>query len=240
MRVVISQSMLFPWVGMLEQVRLADVFVHYDDVQFSKGSFVNRVQLKTAEGRAWMTVPLLDFHLGQRIDEVRVPPAEHWVPRHLALLQRSFDGAPYADDALALAREVYGQRHAHLGSLARASLMALVRYFGLDRGRRFVDVESLGIAGHGDRRVLDVVRRLGGTTYVTGHGAARYLDHRRFDDAGVQVDYMDYRCKPYAQAHGAFTPYVSGLDLVASCGRAGIEQIVSGTLAWKDFVDEPT
>ena len=54
-RVVISQSMLFPWVGLLEQMRLADVFVHYDDVQFSKGSFVNRVQVKTPDGVRWMT-----------------------------------------------------------------------------------------------------------------------------------------------------------------------------------------
>ena len=36
MNVVISQPMLFPWVGMLEQVRLADSYVHYSDVQFSK------------------------------------------------------------------------------------------------------------------------------------------------------------------------------------------------------------
>lgn len=239
MRVVISQSMLFPWVGLLEQVRLAEVFVHYDDVQYSKGSFVNRVQLKTAEGMVWMTVPLLDLHLGQRIADVRLIPADRWVPRHLELLERSFDGAPHADDALALARDVYGQGHERLGGLAKASLMALVRYFGLDRGRRFVDVESLGIGGRSDRRVLDVVKRLDGTTYVTGHGAARYLDHRRFDAAGVQVAYMSYRCKPYAQAHGAFTPYVSGLDLVASCGRAGAKQLVSETLPWKDFVDEP-
>ena len=38
MNVVISQSMYFPWVGMLEQIRLADVFVFYDDVQFSKAA----------------------------------------------------------------------------------------------------------------------------------------------------------------------------------------------------------
>ena len=31
--VVISQSMLFPWVGTLEQMLLADVFIHYDDVK---------------------------------------------------------------------------------------------------------------------------------------------------------------------------------------------------------------
>ena len=42
---VISQPMYFPRVGMLEQIRLADHFVYYDDVQFSRGGFSNRVQL---------------------------------------------------------------------------------------------------------------------------------------------------------------------------------------------------
>ncbi|NBX37756.1 MAG: hypothetical protein EBR10_11170, partial [Planctomycetes bacterium] len=50
MRIVISQSMYFPWVGFLEQMSLADIFVVYDDVQFSKGSFTSRVQAKTAAG----------------------------------------------------------------------------------------------------------------------------------------------------------------------------------------------
>ena len=71
MQIVISQSMLFPWIGLMEQIRLADVFVHYNDVQFSKGSFVNRVQIKTSQGTKWMTVPLENLHLGQRINEVK-------------------------------------------------------------------------------------------------------------------------------------------------------------------------
>ena len=33
MKVVISQPMLFPWVGMLEQIMLADVFVHYTAIE---------------------------------------------------------------------------------------------------------------------------------------------------------------------------------------------------------------
>src|SRR5690606_29856763 len=68
--IVISQPMYFPWVGQLEQLRLADTFVFYDDVQFSKGSFSNRVQIKTEAGMRWMTVPLKDLHLGQLINGV--------------------------------------------------------------------------------------------------------------------------------------------------------------------------
>ena len=236
MRIVISQSMLFPWVGLLDQVRHADVFVHYDDVQFSKGSFVNRVQIKTPQGMRWMTVPLKDLRLGQRIQEVQVAPIEQWRGQHLDMLRRSFSGAPHANEALQLAECVYDSQPDNIGALARRSMRALVDYFGIGASTRFVDVQDLDVPGSGSDRVLAVVTRLGGDTYVTGHGAARYLDHDGFEAQGVDVQYMHYRCQPYPQAHGAFTPYVSALDLVAHCGRDGLTRMCSGTVGWRDHL----
>lgn len=238
MRIVISQSMLFPWVGLLEQVRLSDVFVHYDDVQFSKGSFVNRVQLKMPDGMRWMTVPLSKVHLGARIDEVQILPPSQWRERHFDLLKRSLGGAPYASDALGIVEEVYATEYPHLGALARASMLALADYFGIDVNARFVDVTTLNIPGSNSDRVLGVVKQLHGDVYITGHGAARYLNHEQFERSGVQVEYINYRLVPYPQSHGSFTPYVSGLDLVAHCGRAGIEYICSESLPWRKFVNE--
>lgn len=237
MRVAISQSMYFPWVGMLEQIRLADVFIHYDDVQFSKGSFSNRVQVKTPVGTSWMTVPLSDHRLGQSIDEVRIQPAQSWRNRHLALLEQSLDGAPHAGDAFALAASVTAGNHQTVSDLARESMLALARYFGLDATTRFTDSRDFGIAGSGSARVLALVKAVGGTDYVTGHGARNYLDHALFEAAGVSVSYMDYQCAPYPQLHGAFTPYVTALDLVANRGPAGITSIASETRNWKEFLD---
>ena len=237
-RVVISQSMLFPWVGMLEQIRLADVFVHYDDVQYSKGSFVNRVQVKLPEGIRWMTVPLQDFHFGQRVDELQPNGAKDWRRQHLDLLARSFKSAPFRDDAIGLAKAVYVQQYASVGDLSRASMLALADYFGFASGRHFLDVRDLDVPGISTDRVLAVVQRLGGGTYITGHGAARYLEHERFAAASIDVEYMDYRLLPYSQAHGPFTPYVSSLDLIANCGHAGLDVIVSKTLPWRQFINE--
>jgi len=233
--IVISQSMLFPWVGMLEQVRLADIFVHYDDVQFSKGSFTNRVQVKTPAGMRWMTVPLDGLKLGQDIADVAISPIETFRARHLDLLKSSFSGAPFAADALGLAESVYDGRHDTISTLARASMMALIDYFGMTEHRQFIDVTALGIEGNGSDRVLAIVTSLGGTRYVTGHGALNYLDHEAFEQSGISVDYMDYQKLPYPQGHGDFTPYVTGLDLVANMGRGGIEMVRSGTRSWKEF-----
>lgn len=240
MQVVISQSMLFPWVGLLEQIRLADVFVHYDDVQFSKGSLVNRVQLKMPDGPRWMTIPLQNAHLGQRIDETQIKPASQWRELHLDMLKKSFSEAPFAADALALADEVYSGEFSNIGSLARSSLLALANYYELDLSTRFIDVKALDISGTGTNRVLKIVTQLQANRYITGHGAAKYLDHASFERAEVEVSYMNYRRLPYPQRHGVFNPHVTGLDLVANCGREGIKYICSGTKPWREFIDEST
>ncbi len=230
--------MLFPWVGMLEQIRLADVFVHYDDVQFSKGSFVNRVQLKLPEGSRWMTVPLQRHHLGQRIDQVQTFAVAEWRDKHLDLLNRSLGMAPHARDALEIAEQVYAKEYPNLAALARASLLALVHYFGLEQHTRFIDVSTLQAPGSGSERVLSVMKQLSGDVYITGHGALNYLDHERFERSGIQVEYINYQKRAYPQLHGVFTPYVSGLDLVAHCGRDGIKYICSGTTPWRALINE--
>jgi WbqC-like protein family len=238
-RVVISQPMFFPWVGLFEQIRLADVYVHYDDVQFSKGSFTNRVQIKTATGSKWLTVPLLEVHLGQRINEVRVDDRQDWRRRHRELLAQVYARAPYVDEMLTLVDDIYRQPAANLAVLATASMLRIISYFDLCPSTRFVTASELGIDGASSTRVLDVVKALGGTVYVTGHGALKYLDHELFDANGVRVDYIDYEKKPYPQQYGNFNPYVSTLDLVANMGVAGSGCFCSGTVPWRDFLGRP-
>ncbi|RDK07024.1 WbqC family protein [Cupriavidus lacunae] len=232
---VISQPMLFPWVGMLEQIRLSDTYVFYDDVQFSTGpaNRVSRVQVKTRDGMRWMTVPLRGRHLGSLIGGLELDDRTDWRGKGRDLLRHAYAGAPYVQDMLALVDEVFSAPARYLSELSRASTMALARYFGLDAGRSFLDSSALGVAGHSSQRVFALCQRLGATRYVTGHGAKHYLDHELFERAGVAVEYMDYRLSPYSQRHGEFTPYVTGLDLVANCGRDGVRHICSGTISWR-------
>lgn len=236
MKVVISQPFFFPWVGMLEQIRLADVYVHYGDVQFSKGSFVNRVQIKTAQGVKWLTVPLENVRLGQVIDQVKIRDGQDWKRQHLDMLKQAYAGSDYRDEMLELVRSVYAQPVMSIGHLSKLSIEACCDYFGLTEGRRFIDVQELGISGASSQRVFDIVQALGGTQYITGWGARNYLDHPLFERAGIEVAYMNYAKHPYSQLHGEFTPYVSVLDLIANQGVSGCRYINSNTIYWKDFI----
>ena len=106
MNIVVSQPMFFPWVGFLEQMILADVFVVYDDVQFSKGSFTNRVQVKRSYGQQWLTVPLSKFNLGQPIRELRINNQKDWKKQHIRLLESAYRDAKFKNDMLTLYKSI--------------------------------------------------------------------------------------------------------------------------------------
>jgi hypothetical protein len=228
--------MYFPWVGLLQQIRLCDTFVYYDDVQFARG-FFNRVQIKTAQGIRWLTVPLDSWHRGQLINEVRIDNGTGWKRSHRDLLAQAYADAPFRDDMLALVDEVFARDYSVIGELAQASTQALLRYFpGIAAGKRFLVSSTLGVPGHSSQRLIDICGALQARTYLTGHGARHYLDHEAFERKAVDVAYIDYELDVYPQGHGEFTPYVSTLDLIAHCGPASAAHIRGRPRAWRDFL----
>ena len=50
--VVVLQPGYLPWLGFFDQLRRADVFVYYDDVQYDKHGWRNRNRIKTQNGAA--------------------------------------------------------------------------------------------------------------------------------------------------------------------------------------------
>jgi len=230
--------MYFPWVGLLEQIQLADVFIHYDDVQYARG-FHNRVQLKTASGIKWMTVPLRDQHQGQLIDEVIIDNRIDWRTQHRDKLKQAYLKAPYRDEMLALVDEVFSKNYDTLAELSRESVLSLARYFHLTDSTQFINASLLAVAGSSSQRLRDLCSAVGANVYVTGHGARNYLDHELFEKSGIRVEYMAYRMRSYFQLHGDFTPYVTALDLIANCGTERADVICSETISWKEFLIEP-
>ena len=240
MNIVISQPMYFPWVGMFEQVQLCDKFIFYDDVQYSKGSFTNRVQIKTPskEGFKWMTVPLKSLKLGAKINEVEIDDTKDWQNQHSELLKHSYHAAPYYTEMRKVVDQLFAGDFRTISELSQKSMELVIDYFGMNENKEFFLSSQLEINGNSSQRVFEIVRYFHGNRYTTGHGAKNYLDHDLFDDNGISVEYMDYKRLPYPQEHGAFNPHVTILDLIANTGKEGKKYITSTTKKWREFIHE--
>src|SRR5712691_7533698 len=94
MRVGIIQSNYVPWRGYFDFIASVDLFVVYDDVQYSSGTWRNRNQLKTASGLKWLTVPVKK-KLGLAIDETEIEYAHPWIEQNRGLLKASLGKCPF-------------------------------------------------------------------------------------------------------------------------------------------------
>ncbi len=235
--IVISQPMFFPWVGTFEKIKLASVYIHHDDIQFPKGWYSNRVQIKTNRGLRWLTVPLRRWRGSQLIKTVRIDNSQDWRRRHLNLFAEHYRSAPYKKDAIRIMENVYSTDFDKICELSIASTLEICDYFALKPDVGFLNSSQLAIHSKGSRRVLEIVHCLGGTTYICGAGnqkiEERYLDHDSFERHNIRVEYMEYQKISYRQLHGEFTPSVSVLDLVANMGVSGKAVIVSKSNYWK-------
>jgi hypothetical protein len=236
-KVVISQPMYFPWYGHLEQLKHCDIYVFYDDAQFSKGSMFNRVQLKNGDRQSWMTVPLKNDDLRLSINQRHPIDGKDWRKEHLRLFQELYSKAAFFNDALRILESVLDEYAdgSSLALLSEASTKALAVAFGLTH-IEYKRSSRLDIFGHSSQRVADICSLLNATQYITGHGAKNYLDHNLFDARGIQVQYISYGLKPYPQHSGRqFLPYVSALDCIANCGPTAHEYLDGSLVSWKTF-----
>lgn len=235
MRLVVSQPMFIPWPGLFEQIKLADIYVHYDDVQLPLGrSFMSRVQIKTPKGTQWLSASIDRGRSKSLISETVLSSKSDWRQKHLNLLRQNYHAADHFSLMLDLAESIYALKTDNLAAFNQHTIERLSGWLGLDT--EFRTSSELAIRGAGTQRLIDICRHLGASEYITGHGARHYLDHRAFEDAGIRVSYIDYDLTPYKQLHGEFTPYVTLLDAIANLGDPARDLLTSQVLYWRDFL----
>lgn len=232
-RVVISQPMYFPWPGFFEQMMLADVYIWLDDAQFSKGSFTNRIQVNINGQRKWMTIPLEGKGTLTSIAELR-PAGSSWIASHREMLRQSLSGLPAMVDALDIFDRTTSEASLVDCLIQSAALSA--SYIGISPARVLRSSE-MGVTGSSWQRVLDLVKAVGGTEYITGHGAAAYMDHEAFEREGVGVEYMEYSKTPWGSGESFVSPYVTILDLIAAEGKGAADRLIPRTLGWRQFLE---
>lgn len=237
MKVVISQPMFFPWVGIFEQIKLSDVFVHYDDVQYPQGrSFISRVQIKTNTGVNWLTAPVNRAESRRLINQTILMSNNDWRNNHLKSLKHSYAKAQFFDEMFDLVSDLYSLPTNNLSEFNINSIEKISNYLGLKT--KFFKSSDIGFKSSSSEKLLDLCLNFKTTDYITGLGAINYLDYSIFENNHINVNYMKYEKKPYSQLHGEFTPFVSILDAIANLGKDASNLLCSNAVYWKDFLNE--
>lgn len=227
MKVVILQPSYIPWRGVFDQIQKADLFIFYDDVQYDKHGWRNRNQIKTAQGKQWLSIPVHTKGVtsGIPIKDVRIDWSKPWTKDHLKALTFAYSKAPYFSDHAAWLAEIYQRRDACLADFTIWLTIEITRKLGIARTRFVRSSELAGIEGQKTDRLINILKRVGADHYLSGPSARDYIEQEKFEAAGIALSYVEYNYQPYPQLYPPFDSFVSILDLMFMTGGNSLEYI---------------
>jgi hypothetical protein len=225
--VVILQPSYIPWRGYFDQIRRADLFIFYDDVQYDKHGWRNRNQIKTAQGKQWLTIPVHSKGVteGIPIKDVRIDWSKPWAKNHLKALTVSYNKSPYFKEYLPLLESFYSRHDVYLADFTIETSIQLTRELGNASTRFMRSSELSGIDGVKTDRLIQILKQVGATHYISGPSARDYIEKSKFDEAAITLEYMEYNYGEYPQLYPPYDPYVSTLDLLFMVGSEAAQYV---------------
>lgn len=227
MRVGVIQSSFIPWRGYFDFIASVDLFVFHDDLQYTKGDWRNRNKIKTAQGVQWLTVPVSYKTVSQLICETPIDHSTAWGKKHLAQWCAHYQATPHFASAMALLEGLDSDRFSTISDLNIHLIGRICGYLGITTPMR--RSSELGLNGKKTERLIELLKKVDATTYLSGPSAEAYLDKAAFSTNGIRLEYKSYDYAPYPQLWGTFEGGVSVLDLIANCGPEARSHIRSQT-----------
>ena len=213
---VILQSSYIPWKGYFDLIHDADLFVFYDDVQFTKNDWRNRNRIKTPNGLHWMSVPV-GSKISRMICEVEIASSV-WQTKHLSSLKSNYCKAPFFDHYSSLLDDIYLQRQwKSLSELNQCATRVIADALGIKT--ELIDSRGFKSTGTSLDKLISLIKQTGSDTYISGPRAKAYIDEERFEREGIRLIWKDYSAYPeYPQRFPPFEHAVTVLDLLFNVG----------------------
>jgi hypothetical protein len=229
MIVTIHQPEHMPWLGFLDKVSCADLFVVLDTVQFRKNYFQNRNRIRTPGGWAWITVPVRRPRQVP-ISEVRIDFEGDRRQRYLNVLENAYRRAPWFDGLQPVVRGLLDGQGDRLVTVNMRIINFLLEYLGIDTPLVLASELGLPLTVGGTEVNHAIAVAVGATTYLSGPSGRAYLDVRTFDESGIRVAFHEFRHPQYRQVQGDFLPAMSAIDLLFNEGPRSRDILRGGCL----------
>lgn len=223
MIVAVHQPHFLPWLGYLDRMIQADLFIVLDHVQFERRNYQNRTRIRLDGKAHWLTAPVqqhsqLERILDKRLDNPPIGESNWWGGNLSRTIRHAYRDAPFLDHYAPALQRILDARWQRLVDLDHALLSVLRQALSITTPT--VRSSALPVSGSRSELILNLCLAVGADTYLAGMGGSRdYLDVAAFAQAGVAVKWQEFSHPRYSQCGGGeFVPGLSAIDLLLNHG----------------------
>lgn len=217
-KIVILQSNYIPWKGYFDIMNMADEFIFYDDVQYTKNDWRNRNKILTQNGTQWLTLPVRQIRLSQLIKDTKIEN-KRWAKKHWESLQQNYSKAQYFNKYKEIFEMAFMScNEEYLSKINYKFILTINKILGIKTKMRSCSEFNKIIAGPNER-LVEICKECEANVYLSGPSAKNYLNEDMFSKNNIKVEWMNYDNYPeYKQLFKPFNYNVTVLDLIFNEG----------------------
>lgn len=190
LRVSIHQPHYLPWAPYIYKIIHSDVFVFLDDVQFDRSDYQHRNYISTNSNRWLLTIPITHESTLCNINESKIANS-YWKRKHLKSIFQAYNQEKYFLDVYPLVENLIKYSNNNLANFNINFVSGLLNYLEIDT--KLVKSSKLSITSKKEQKVLDILRRLNATTYISGKESYfNYLNIANFQKRNISIKLIDY------------------------------------------------
>lgn len=224
----IMQPYFLPYIGYWQLMQAVDEFIIYDDVQFSKGGWINRNRLLLDGAAHTFTLPLRKGRLREKINERELSEAFAGANQSLlAKVTQAYSNAPCFSQVMPVLEQIMAAGDGNLANFLCRSLEHIKTYLGITTPLLRSSALEAGRGLRASDRVLALCKAREAGTYINAPGGRDLYDKAEFATHGIKLHFIQSSAVTYRQFGDEFVPSLSILDIMMFNTPAEVREMLN-------------
>ncbi len=196
-------------------MNIADEFVVYDNIEFTKKGWINRNRILVNGKDDYITIPIKkDSDYLNVIDRYL---AENWAAERIKLLNRiteSYRKAPEFDNVFPLIKSCIMYEEANLFKFIYNSLTTVKEFLEIQSS--IIVSSSIPISHDlkAEKKIIEICKSRQASTYINPIGGLNLYDKNKFSTEGIELNFLKSSEITYNQFDNEFVPWLSIIDVM--------------------------
>jgi hypothetical protein len=230
MIVSIHQPSYFPWLGLLDKINKSDQFILLDTVQLNDNAFQSRNIFLNHRGEVeYLTIPIVkkDYQ-SKSIRELKIVD-KRWQKKHHGFIIANYKKHPFFDEVYPIIKSLYSKEYTFLVDILKDSMEMSYTLFNIKTETILASDLEIDNSLMKDDLVLEQLKQVSASTYLSGTGAKAYQDEEKFKKEKILLNYQSFSHPQYVQKNAnKFELGLSALDMVFNLGQKESKKLLEG------------
>jgi hypothetical protein len=219
------QPYFLPYLGYFQLIASVDLFIVYDNIEYSKKGWINRNRLLRDGQPVTFSLPLKGDSDYLEVRERQVAASfrrEDLVNQFASAYRR----APYFASTMPLVERVLHCADRNLFGFLEHSILETCGHLGLSTAITRSSTVEIDHGLKGQDKLLALCEAVGAGTYVNPIGGMELYSRDTFRSRGIELQFLRPTILEYAQFGSAFVPSLSIVDVLMFNPLANIRETI--------------